>query len=874
MATITESTLTIYKGCKILQDKNFIVDNLTNYLTGLTKTTVSHFQYVKHGLRISIKVNLDSQYLDGGIDFDTNYNYISIKNSNDNKTYYYFITKKTWLAQSTIQFDLEMDTLNTWNGNYELGSKTQIQRQHKNRFYKYFTYETVADDQYGNGDFNYDPETGDTVLHVVIERPDITGEVSHIVLDMEEQVESSSCVWDAENQAFIVDAKNPDEGVDRTQFYITFNKTVAVDNYVKKIDRIKEDLNPTLYRDEKRTIYDDSQDLTAGSNNWYLVYVKESASSKKVKTLLYNTDEFRFLSKSTGFQFNKADMEDNVIYFIDFATRDLPSPLTVEDEQRIVVTGHKDDKELKFWTGPQNMKDDWGLTFMVAIRKHENKIQVTKKRYNYIPIRSAWEWYDNDNWTTLDDDAIKIQSYVYYPYSKTTQSSFLLYAGAASNSRTTIRSYSNTTKTINTTVEKAAGIGTLNRDDEKLIKIIELPYCPLEAVIRSSSHDAYIDFLYDSVSLDGEYNTVVVNNSITGNSKAIILENDLNIIPDKIATKFDTTYKRDYGTIVERDIGLESKLYSSEFYQPRFSYDSFNYIFNLEDINLNVALQLRDYQYGIIYNVSKNLKSVMSFKFNGDGSPMGTPRGLSHFYTNTSYNNVDYDGIVIADRNNELPIYTDDYINYLKTGYNYDVKNKQTKETASWITTGVGIASTVAGIVLAATGYGSAFGGALIATGVTTTATSLTSAISGQVQAENQFNQKQEELSKRQLGISQCDDVSIMDTYNGNKAYMLTYKVSSDIEGKLFDLFHYFGYKEIKRGIPDMTTRHWFNFCQCEADIEQPDNMTDEVLANIKDKWSVGVTELHDNVGPDSQEHYWDFNQEYENWETSLETII
>ena len=47
-----------------------------------------------------------------------------------------------------------------------------------------------------------------------------------------------------------------------------------------------------------------------------------------------------------------------------------------------------------------------------------------------------------------------------------------------------------------------------------------------------------------------------------------------------------------------------------------------------------------------------------------------------------NYSLEDYDNIVAVARNNEEVLYSSQYLNYVRTGYNYDVKAKQRQEEA------------------------------------------------------------------------------------------------------------------------------------------------------------------------------------------------
>ena len=131
------SKLTFYQ-CEITPEKNCVVDDLVGYLSSLTPLVVENFQYIKLDLDLYIKVNSSQVNVP-----KFNYNYVAVKNEDVNKVYYYFIIgSPTWISQNTIQLQLSLATLNTFNNDLIWTNKTNITRQHKDRFST--TYTTTA----------------------------------------------------------------------------------------------------------------------------------------------------------------------------------------------------------------------------------------------------------------------------------------------------------------------------------------------------------------------------------------------------------------------------------------------------------------------------------------------------------------------------------------------------------------------------------------------------------------------------------------------------------------------------------------------------------------------------------------------------------
>lgn len=116
--------------CEITPEKNCIVDDLVGYLSSLPPLVVDNFQYIKFDLDLYIKINSSQVNVP-----KFNYNYVAVKNSDVSKIYYYFIIgSPKWISQNTIQLQLSLDTLNTFSNDLTWTDKTNITRQHKDRF--------------------------------------------------------------------------------------------------------------------------------------------------------------------------------------------------------------------------------------------------------------------------------------------------------------------------------------------------------------------------------------------------------------------------------------------------------------------------------------------------------------------------------------------------------------------------------------------------------------------------------------------------------------------------------------------------------------------------------------------------------------------
>jgi hypothetical protein len=134
------------------------------------------------------------------------------------------------------------------------------------------------------------------------------------------------------------------------------------------------------------------------------------------------------------------------------------------------------------------------------------------------------------------------------------------------------------------------------------------------------------------------------------------------------------------------------------------------------------------------------------------------------------------------------------------------------------------------------------------------------------VGAEQSLAQKKAELRMQTSSVNASDDLDLMNYYAGNKLRYLEYYPSDKVRNVLRALFHYTGYNINELGIPDTTTRYWFNYLQADIVFESVKNLTQEILDDLKAKYSIGITVFHYHSLTPS----YDLEQDKENWETFL----
>ena len=376
-------------------------------------------------------------------------------------------------------------------------------------------------------------------------------------------------------------------------------------------------------------------------------------------------------------------------------------------------------------------------------------------------------------------------------------------------------------------------IDTVDKTDSRLQKIIECPYCPINITFDSGGNI----ILPTGWRLKG----LTITLEDTDLSK-VDLEHTIMQPTEIDGTALEIYTSHDIPHMAKSML-IEPKLYHSDFSTFKLNYDSFNNGINRENItnfdkDKGTKLQVR-------YKQSNAMSSSLAFK---------------NIYTFGSYqNDGDYDEYMVCRRNNEIPIYNSEYINYIRTGYNYDVKAKNQQLVSSIVGTAIQGASAAAGFIFSTNPVSAAAGISFASSALS----SITSTINAYVAAERSIDQKLNQYRAQSVGVAGSDDLDLLNYYNGNKLVTLQYNVSDKIKKKLFDLFYYCGYADDVQGIPNTSSRYWFNYLQCDAVINS-ENVYGEFLDDIVARYAIGVTIYHNRNGE------YNFDQTYENFETGL----
>lgn len=353
-------------------------------------------------------------------------------------------------------------------------------------------------------------------------------------------------------------------------------------------------------------------------------------------------------------------------------------------------------------------------------------------------------------------------------------------------------------------------------------KIIEYPYCPWADIAVGVTNSNIFNFSLDGalltpVNSTEEKDDIYIKVGQTGikvpYSKLISKRTRRRLINSVDVPSVKTTASIDATSALECKRALkDSKLYHSDFYASRFAYDVFSFDMPFEKCTFN-----RTASVSVYFSASFSATATFSFTFE--------PHALSMRETD------DYPYTLICRRNNELPLVSDAYLDYMRNGYNFDQQSKLLSVGSSLLRGG--ISAGVASI-------------ANPAIGAVSIASNLIGGITSLAQSEIQMAEKRASLATTAIGLSGNDDVDILRDATGDKLTLFEYGLPEHLETMLDDLFYYYGYKRGYQGVPDATSRAWFNFVQCSPKWKrgvsaQPRACYDALAMRFRE----GVTFLH-----------------------------
>lgn len=390
----------------------------------------------------------------------------------------------------------------------------------------------------------------------------------------------------------------------------------------------------------------------------------------------------------------------------------------------------------------------------------------------------------------------------------------------------TTRLHGDTTVTVT-----LPGIENVNRTLSYICKIIECPYAPIHP---SWNQEGFLDLVYTTEMNEGMYALKTIE------SKTLFSNLDF------VGITFEVTIPALASRLTAtKDMKYETKLYHSDYYSLFFTYDSFVKEIPYEELKNGFTWFQDNVGFDIRYSQSSAMQSALGFYFK--------PGHLEWNKTET------FEDFLVCDRNNEYPIYNSSYLDYIRTGYNYDKKAKKIAIAQSWTNTGVSMAGALGGLAL-----NTAVGGAGAVSFATSAIRSISSNIFSQISMQNQIEEKLQSAKRSTASVEVSDDLDMLNFYCDNKLLKSIYSISDEVKSNVFELFYKCGYASYKAGIPNTSSRYRFNYLECEADFSTKNNPEwKQYLEDVMERFRKGVTYFH---------RYDDFEQTLENWETWMIT--
>ena len=850
MGTYKTSTIRLYQATpssnwELLPHKLFIVDDIESYLATKTFNTYTLVQYQKPTLELSIVLDLSQTYAEP---LNSGFKYARIENSDDTGHYYYYFIKSIdWRAKSAVRFNLVMDVLNTFKEgtHYSFKDSTKITREHKDRFTGTNVILTIENqdelDALGtlavNDSVNvYYNDEGEILI--------LNGKITSIEDDVYKITAGSSYSLSQVNASLVAASGSSFTIAKNTLNYIIFNSDnySATANLYRNIDYIPENINPILQCEDASGIKVEHNKIML-REDWFLLYRNTNDPDPNeyvnpVECYLIPAVSMRVSTGSvTSGQITPASLEYGKLYYFPIYCRGITDSYisfpaydqSITLSNNVNFSGHTYTNEVSYLVVAKTENGDLNVLFNKLVYDSDSGAARFSVSSQII--------YDNISYITIN------QSPTYYNDSATSGLTVIqIFESLLSTLNRKSLTYSETGYSLNS-------IDDLDRTQAKNIKLIKLPYCPYDFPITSSK--------IDISNTEWEYSTISQPDHSVVSFHALRLM-DLNT---KLKTTFTSVNPNPYSNLFYSSLAMtnplntdlrrgsiyESKLFNSEFYRPTFYYDSFQFVIQLEKCNLSYYINsYSSMTVSFIMTRTINSKFMLSFD--------------NYYLRNATESYATYMPIA---RNNEEVLYNVPYINYIRTGYNYDIKNRNLSNVSNAIGLGLSTVGMAASFVVPSAPL-KALG---IVTSLISMAMTVKNTISTAVSNQMSIDRKLQEAKMQTASVSGSDDVDLMSEYAENRVKYLVYEPTAIMKNMLYNLFFFAGYNSQRMGLPSHNTRLNFDYLECDAVIEKTANIPDDCLSELINSFKNGVTYIHKTNRTTDK---WDFEQKYEHWEISL----
>lgn len=612
---------------------------------------------------------------------------------------------------------------------------------------------------------------------------------------------------------------------------------------IRKIDEEPEGINPIQVKQSELTITDANID----DLYWYLIYKTEQDASKlnenPVKCYLCASKDLKINQTTGDTSITLGNLSKNYTYFFLDVENKAGSGFSVTTTSTNTFTLNE---------------ESGSSTAKVLVIRYDN----TEAKWFVGSL-----FYDNNDVYTknkriLYEDSVELtfinglsQGYYYTVNKNITDYYEYRYLATISNRYLTGTSGDVYIKSIK----------TLDKTDTTIMKIINTPYCPINMTKANNIWSFPDTWEYSREQqylklkdLDSEFLRSIRTLTLPNTTYKIIDTNKLTGL---------------------RNNDLESKIYHSDITSLSFIYDSF-----LKSYRREACITNEEPTVEIKFKQSNNIISNMLFDF----TP-GTGQGYKQIEA--------FENILPCTRNNEVTIYSSDYLNYMRTGYNFDKKANSLTLSQNIINTGIGLVG--AGIsnklttriellkaqdktsdYIQSGDYFKAYksiknervvtnsiaANQMIGLGINA-GQAFTNTIFQALQQANSLKAKQANLAIQKASVSGSDDLNLMKYYSGNKLVMYEFGPIEIVKNNICDIFYYTGYAVNKQEMPNMFSRSNFNFIQCDPifTTASTNKFIKPYLEDIKLRFNLGVTVYHNAD---------DFDQVKENLEVWLKNAL
>lgn len=812
---IQYADITLYSGVPLDVEKNKLVEGISDFLNTFQNVT-KRYNYFKNDMETEIAFENNELSL---LNFEQsnvasvkseNYNYIKVVPiAKDNVTasgspLYYFVTGFRWTGEKVVRLSLYMDVLNTFpiGTGYTFGQKSHTVRKHQPRFEIETRTERKAFvlDSERSAVVSLTGPTGMTAANASAFL--IPGHPAGMTI-------SGGPYYSGNTVEYEVTGLLPSQ---RAELSITAVFAVG------SVNRYPEGLTPVLYKTEETRVLD-TFDV-----GWNLIYRnKNDINPSDVQNV--NPVECLLLpDTAVPVTYLSHDVIPSQMAATNFYTvsaqvnGDTPFSI-VANGQKICDVNHTGTAWVWF-----NSVDRWAYLYAEGDGIYVVSIWQGNTVGGYIRTGKKYGPFSAIQFSGIGDVNYNTGLFSDYPlYGKDK-----LYEAGISLPTTPAPGmvFAATQQTA-----ELQGIDSLDRTDNRIIKVIKLPYSPDYFPLDGTSHALSVP---EGWSYTQSGNLLTLDDPSKKFSRTFSAHDEAaSFIPDP-SRVLSLLAPVGIDTADVRDDSHETKIFHSDFYFPKFVYDSFGFGFALEQVDAKNAKTV----FRIRYSVTSTINSKFLFMF-------------PDYIDSLKFTTEDYPGTLPVSRNNEETLFNSQYINYIRNGYNYDLKNKERQQFAA----GLGLLGNVA-----AMGAGVAAGNPM---GVLMGAAGAAGNVANIIAGEQQIEQKLLQAKMQAVSVSGSDDVDLMEAYSGNRAKMCLYQVSPRVRKALLDLFYLYGYVADEYGVPETETRYWFDFLQGDMVIIPVEHIPQNIQNEIRNRYATGVTIFHRHTG-------WDIEQTKENWERGL----